>query len=745
MAKEPKLTQKKVVDFILKRDSSLKAELLILLGLGCLVAVFRWRVFGSFDYDLLGGTARDAGLYSWLIKSNLSDLLKTDWFSTKAFYPYTKTLAWSDNFILPAILVSPLIQIGFSIAAAWNVLLITVTLLNGYCTYRLSYLLSGELLFSFVAGAGFMLCSYLTGSLGHPQLQFAFFIPLALIPLVTFLRTRQFRYAFACGLINFFAFLTCAYYAIFIPVCIGSFIFCVMLVRPKYLIPRRSTRFVLGYLVGLSPIVPFLLPYLEVKDTFGPRFLYEPFYFSANAFSYLSSFPDRILYGVTSIMSHAEAYLFPGVVLLVSLVIVFTRLIPTKKLRVYWFIFLLLFTATCVSSIWVIDDPKAGIFCALSSWGSLLCFILFIRKLGYLERQLKYLILTNRDIIATLLFTALLCFLISLGPLGNSSEGKLAIGVQRVFFEFVPGFDSLRAISRVGLVVILYLFLCLPFALRRINKYVDHSVIIAGVALVLVLTENNHETYPLDPIKPRSSVFSYLESTAQENRALMVLPWTASIKPNGQVDSWGDFAEKNVTYMHWAAGLPTALVNGYSGQRSYIMKEFPRKMSGFPDERSLNALSSIPGLRYIIYATELAPPGFSLEAMLERAGDYQGQLTFINADESGNYLFEFHPRLKHSDTFFLRVPSSPQGTLHIDFLAIPSAGETHADIKFVLRDHFPEAPIAEAKFPTDGEWHTFSVPIPETSDSVRPLRLYFPTEQGTSFFIGDSVFVPNIK
>ena len=738
-AKRVKPSQK---EFIPKREVFLRSEIKVLAGLLALILLFRWKVFLNFNTSLLGGVERDAGLYSWLVRSNVSDLFSLSWFNTQAFYPYSLTLAWSDNFILPSLFVIPFLTFGLSLAASWNVLLITTTLLNGYCTYRLAFQLSGELLFSFVAGAGFMLCSYLTGNLGHPQLQFAFFIPLALIATFNFLRVRSFLSAFIAGFVTSLAFLTCVYYAIIIPVCIGSILLSVALTRPFFLIPRRCIRFILGYACGLLPVIPFVLPYLEVRDTFGARFLYEPYYFAADTLSYLSSFPLRLVYGTTSILSHAEAYLFPGLVLLFALVVSFYRISQIKKLRPYWVSFVFLLLLTCVSSIYALDNNPVGALCALASWGSLLSFMFLIKKLGALELKLKVKILTNRDIIAALLLIALIAFLISLGPLGNSTVGDFAFGIHRVFYEIIPGFDSLRAIARIGIVVILCCYLCIPFALRRVKKKTGHPHLLACIAFILICIENYHTTYPLEHLEPRTTVFSYLESTAKKNQAVMILPWTSEISPNGQVKSWGDFAEKNVRYMHWAKNIPGYLVNGYSGQRSYIMKEFPRKMSGFPDERSLNSLSSIPGLSYVVYSSNYASKDFSAEEMFDKVQDYQGQLSFIIGDDDGNFLFEFHPRLKLNDSFYLRVPSYPKGVIHVDLLAVSTAGQKSSKVKFVLRDHFPEAPIAEANVPADTEWHTFSIPIPKTSDSVRPLRLYFSAESDSTVFIGDSEFVP---
>jgi len=41
-------------------------------------------------------------------------------------------------------------------------------------------------------------------------------------------------------------------------------------------------------------------------------------------------------------------------------------------------------------------------------------------------------------------------FFIALGPLGNPEKHQWAFGVYRAWYALLPGFDSVRAIGRIG-------------------------------------------------------------------------------------------------------------------------------------------------------------------------------------------------------------------------------------------------------------------------------------------------------
>ena len=249
-------------DYSLSLKRKLKAAAFFLL----LLFSYRYESILKIQAHYLGTPNSDAGLYLWLFKSNLQDLFSLTWFNTKGFYPYTQSLAWSDNFILPSIIAWPFVKLGVSITIAYNAILLLANFLNAYLTFRFSYQISKFYLGSILAGTCFFSFPFLSMHLGHPQLQFAFWIPLTLIFFFKAFNTRHFLYALLTGLIVFLSFLTSVYYTFFILVLLKLIFLSLLLQKKAYFTLSKLGRWASGFTLGFAPIVFFAFPYLAVKE-----------------------------------------------------------------------------------------------------------------------------------------------------------------------------------------------------------------------------------------------------------------------------------------------------------------------------------------------------------------------------------------------------------------------------------------------------------------------------------------------
>ena len=732
-------------------------------GLLLLLILVRFAAFRYFNTRYLGGFERDAGLYVWLVNANIQDLFGSGWFNTPAFYPYTRTLAWSDNFILPSLAVWVL-RAGLSVFAAYNVVLLGACFLNGFVTYRLCYRLTSRAVPSWTAGAAFMASSALTAQLGHPQLQFAFWIPAALYYLIAYLSAPRLRAALQLGFVLVLCFLCTVYYAVLIPPLIAVVLVAFFLLRPGHLPLRGYGLLLLGSILGAAPAAFFVLPYFDVRNTFGGRGLYESFAFGATALSYVSAAPLNWLYGRSATLSHGEAHLFPGVAVLGLAATAFWRLRGARRQRRVTALVLVTLALTLVCS--ALSAPPVAeqvawlgrnvrtlrYLTAAASWAALLCGAAFLYRLGALERELRFEAMSNRGLIAVFLFTAYVFFALSLGPLGKGwifpqhgelFAGEFAPGLFTLFYGLVPGADSLRAVSRIGIVVILCLTLTIPFALVLLARARGWGrgfyLLIAGG----ILAEIVHWAIPFEGVPATPPVFQSAAALAAPGDTLLVLPFAPRTTPTGTVASWSDFALLNVLYMNWA--LPTGLpvVNGYSGQRSKLMLEYPGKTARFPDLRSLNALSLISGLRYIIYLPEY-DARFDPEDFSERLKQLGAFLTLKERDAAGHYLFEYLPQVQLAPEFVLRVPSYPRGTIALDLMSLYRDGAPETQVEVLLKGAAPEGkPLQTFAVPSDGKWHTFEVTLPATADRVRPLLLTLKAPPAAQVFLGRNRFIAN--
>lgn len=193
--------------------------------------------------------------------------------------------------------------------------------------------------------------------------------------------------------------------------------------------------------------------------------------------------------------------------------------------------------------------------------------------------------------------------------------------------------------------------------------------------------------------------------------------------------------------MNWALDTKLALVNGYSGQRSKLMRELPGQLIGFPDLRSVAAIRQIAGLRYVIYVSK-NDPAFEEISFARKMQLQSGDLKLIMSDEAGNFLFELvgHQRLK-KDTALL-VPAHPRGSLHLELMAQYDKTGADSTVQIFAPEHSFE-PIAVATVKSNGEWNSYMVELPKSKDKARPLRITFSTLGETPIFMRNSLFEEN--
>ncbi len=733
-ASEPRAQEQ---EYLLLHKSSWPQELAAALLLIFFLALWRFDALVMLNTHFLGGSHADAGLYLWLFRLNLNHFADLGWFQTPAFAPYSLGLAWSDNFILPAWVMKPLSYLGVEWQILYNLSILAAQFLNGYLTYRLAYLLSGTFLQSLCAGIIFTGLAFFTLNLGHPQLQFAFYFPAAVICLLYFFRTPSLWYGLAFGLLVFLSFLTTVYYSLFLILLPVVFFSTAKALRPTTLYPVTLLQFFVGAVVGFLPTLPFIIPYLHVKELFGVRQLYEAFAFRAQPWSYLSTSPLSLLYGWTSELSHAEAYLFPGLLLLsLSLLPTVYRLTQARPLQLRAGAVCLLFLAAAVfpeaGQISSEAEFWFGLTAALCQLFCLYHLMRFFRELGRLEASLGVTLFSNRALLCCFLSLALFFFFVSQGPL--TGEGFVP-SVFQLLYYVVPGFDAMRAIGRAGVLVLFSLtiltFLSFPILLGK--RLAWHSTV-PLLLTTFILFENFVYPYALEPRDGAPVVLQEINKDIQPNDLAVIIPFTEELTERGTVNSWRDYAWHNVNYMNWSLDYNFQIMNGYSGHRTDVMLELPRKMSGFPDRRSLNTLSYYPGLRYIVVNTNLIKDRTPEQILIE-ANNFLDELEYIASDGEGYLLFEANPRTRLRDTFHLRVPSSPRRYLSFELVREYVPDAEPIQVRVIEHDHRNGGAVVPLSVSSNGEWQQFVFELPAPLNPAMPFRMSFDIPDDETLYI----------
>jgi hypothetical protein len=650
-------------------------EICALFFLVLTIILFRSRAFDSFSDSFIGGAEFDSGLYLWLIKTNLKNISEwfdhivsnpigylliaresappfQFWFNTSAFYPYGGSLAWSDNFILPSLIVGGLQATGLSLVQSWNSLILAATLLNGYSTYHLSFRLTGNLLSSLLAGIIFMTWGWFGEHLGHPQLQFAFFIPLVTAAYLKFINKKNLKSALGIGAIIFFALLTTAYYAIFAGFLLLSLTLALLASRPSIFRFRHLWISIMAMLIAAPIFYPFVYPYFDVAAAFGDKYLYETYAFAATGFSYIAASTYSWLYGAkTAILSHKEGHLFPGAAVLV--IFFFTALLP--KLKVKFEIAPIALNASLIGLMILSSLSRGGesaqIFAILATglaWlaiisGLLVCYK--VNKEPYLQLNL----------IPCLIFITVFFAIISLGPLTKEGGVNLWWGPFQILFYDLPGANAIRAVSRAGVVVVFAISLLTGLFFNKFPRLNAQVASLKLLLAVLIVVENFNFIFPMERAPQRPEIFTTVAKITNKQDSVFVFPYFTSLDKNYRIKYWQDFAKLNVNYMNWSVDAPYQLINGYSGQLTWFMKEYPRKLANFPDERSIRALSYISNLKYILLLPRLIPD-FNLNKFRASLETFKDQLSIKKIDGEGNILLELNSISEIGSEFSVLVP-----------------------------------------------------------------------------------------
>jgi hypothetical protein len=233
------------------------------------------------------------------------------------FHPAMLPLAFSENFIVPALLVLPLHLAGVPPVAVYNVAFLLGFALSGYGAWVLARMVSGSSFGALVAGIFYAFCTFKLEHLAHLQIVFSGWIPLLLAALLAYWRRPTWHRASLVTLSLVALGLTNLYYLMYSAVAVLGTVATFVIVR------RRSWRFYAGLAAaGIAAMIllyPFLRPYRIVAKEYGhKRYLEEVRWGSATWSNWLvPSFRSRIYASVPAPSAFApERQLFPGLAIL---------------------------------------------------------------------------------------------------------------------------------------------------------------------------------------------------------------------------------------------------------------------------------------------------------------------------------------------------------------------------------------------------------------------------------------------
>ena len=256
----------------------------------------------------------DPYLNAWILHWDWQQLFRdpAHLFDGNIFYPARLALAFSENLFGAAVFGFPLYFAGVSPLAVYNVLFLLGITLSGFGAWALVRELTGSGAAALVAGIAYAFAPFRFDQLPHIQMQWAGWIPLAILFLWRYLESARRR-----DLVLFTVFFvanawTCVYYAVF-----GAIAVVVTLaVHPPAGGSRGALVRPLGFAfaAALVAIAPLYLPYIAASRLYHfHRSLAEMTTYSAGPASFFSAGSrSRVYAGLTHRFERPEAQLFPG-------------------------------------------------------------------------------------------------------------------------------------------------------------------------------------------------------------------------------------------------------------------------------------------------------------------------------------------------------------------------------------------------------------------------------------------------
>ena len=102
-------------------------------------------------------------------------------FDSNIFFPHRDTLAYSDAMLLPAVLLAPFSWIGVSPLVVYNLTLLFAFLASAIAAFVLVRELTGSTPAALLSGVIFAFSAHRFEHFDHLELQFAFWMPLAVL------------------------------------------------------------------------------------------------------------------------------------------------------------------------------------------------------------------------------------------------------------------------------------------------------------------------------------------------------------------------------------------------------------------------------------------------------------------------------------------------------------------------------------------------------------------------------------
>jgi len=541
-------------------------------------------------------------------------------------FPVPFSIVFNENHFGLSLFYLPIYLITGEYLLSYNILLILCLTLSGYCTWLLVRHLTGSSLAGFVAGVGFAFCPYIFFELGRIQLVAAMWVPLSALFLHRTVESGRLRDMVGLAICFLMQIGTCLYYALFL-LLFFAFVGTWLLIVHKRFGKKFWLQLATVVLIS-SAVAGFMVyPYLTTRDDFSlTRSTSKAKRYSGRVSNFLHVYPENKTHRFLHFdsLDGSEQIAFPGfsIAALALLSIAFAmakayKRGPPKEMRG-------LITSAVVLSL-LIFFSSIGVAVAFGEF--LAAVPIIVGSIIYWRRRTEKRMLPSTIALygCFVLFAAVLF----LGIRPMIVNDRTIYGIYDYLYDYVPGFDGIRYVSRQIILVMLGLVVLAGFAVADIFRWIQPSgrrvVVFSGLTF-LILVEFLNAPVSLEKIPIQNTLPGSYQWLAK-HRGKEPL----AIVPGHYLGYFGALHNYYSLYHH------RRTLNGKSSWIPPITRLYIHEMRRFPRKSGKYLLDTF-GVKYLVVQTdELQPDHASrMIAYLRKNNDLYRPIYQSEKD----YLFE---------------------------------------------------------------------------------------------------------
>ncbi|HWP50044.1 MAG TPA: hypothetical protein VNM22_23015 [Candidatus Limnocylindrales bacterium] len=661
-----------------------------------------------------------------------------DYWNPPYFYPHRLTLAYSEHFFIPSLLVTPVIYTTGNLILAYNILILLSLTLCAFGNFLLIRYLTGSRLAGILGGIELAYSTYMLSNFAQLPYMTAQWIPFTFLYLLKFFEDRTYKNWLLFTFFYLLQVLSSAYYGLFLTVFVGIFLLIFGIRQKLFQTPGFWIQIALFLIIVLPLFGFFFYPYLVVKNQMGfQRSLGETHYFSANIRDYARVLPHNPLYGKVlyppGVGTTSPFWLFPGITALFLGFLGSSKgSISRRKLLLQSLGILILI----------------GLFLLFALGHEVMIFPLLIFGIGWglytlyeTNRGTKKGIELEKDpggevpslppllshfpfLPRLFLICLILAFLFSFGPTLSFHEKEIPYGPYLLLTGLIPGFKGVRVVSRFNIMVTFFLGVLAGFGLVKVLNLISSKYIrgIVGIFLAsfLFLEHCTDAMWivPANTLNQTPEVYTWLKNQPGDFTILEL--------PRTPVDI--------LTAYYAITTHGKKSVGGYSSFIPPFTTWFFQQMETFPSENSLEKIRAL-GVRYVIlhnrrFITEkhLSDVPLQLKAF---SGFLQPVKQFPSSD---TYVFEvINPR---NEPFNLETTADPVKLIFPDQVPHLSEVQARLDVSIPAGD-LRLSPYPEFNSRAKIRWIRYTPSLAEYSQEVHlPQKfLLSSADPGLSFTV----------